>query len=95
MPSASENFTILNKATGSYPFTLLMGGGYEMVMTGTFSTGAVLLDILGPDGSTYIEVGEMTGSAPISSFSLPPGSFKFVVPSDASDVSISLTRMPG
>ncbi len=72
------------------PFNLL-GGNYAFFGTsaGTSST----LNILGPDGSTYIAVQAETTSAYFQQVYLPPGTYKIVVVS-ASAQQGGLVKVP-
>lgn len=73
-----DGFVISNEGAGSYAFTLL-GGLYSLVATGTWGGGNLALEILGPDGSTYVSVLPAITASGYATLSLPKGAYKFVV----------------
>lgn len=74
-------FTILG---GQYAFSLIDGG-----------TVSDTLEILGPDGSTYIPVATAYATSPtFAVVSLPPGKVQVVTGASGSGISVSLIRIP-
>ena len=102
-----EAFLISNQAAGSYPFRLDIGGRYMMTVHATFGGGTVKLQVLGPDGVTYLDVQGTFNNAGaevdlvISTFSsdgtkvydLAPGQYKFLV-TTATAVYAAIARCP-
>lgn len=54
---------------------IAFGGRYLMVATGTFDSATVTVDLLGPDGSTYVGIADASLTA--------AGSAAIYLPSDA------------
>jgi hypothetical protein len=55
----SNGFKVSNASATQGPFELL-GGKYGVTALGTFGGGNIHLQILGPDGTTYVDVGSTT-----------------------------------
>lgn len=75
------------------PFAIL-GGKYAFTLidAGTVND---TLEILGPDGSTYLPVATAFSSSPIfATYDLPAGQIKPVTGASASGVAASLIRIP-
>lgn len=55
--AAVERITLLSNASATgNPVTVPVCGYYQFAALGTFSGGTVKLQMLGPDGSTYVDV---------------------------------------
>lgn len=89
---AGECYRKSNVAAGTYgPFTL-MGGKYQIavVATGTIS---VKLNILGPDGLTYLlAITEITANG-FANYDLPPGTYQIVIATSTANY-VTVTRIP-
>lgn len=53
--ATEENIKFSNIAATTSPFTI-KGGGYLVSVSATFGGGSVKLQILGPDGTTYLDI---------------------------------------
>ena len=95
MSRAVESKQLINAAPGTYKFTLL-GGRYAATYSGTGTPGTVDLNILAPDGVTYIKAA-MTTIAATTGFQtgldLPPGSYEVVIATLTANY-FALTRVP-
>lgn len=75
----------------------LMGGKYAVAVVATWNTsGTVGLQVLGPDGSTYLSVSAATDFSAdgFATVDLPHGTYKFVIDT-ATGVSAGVARTPG
>lgn len=72
-----DGYDLQNKAAGTYLFHLL-GGLYALTATATWGGGNLALNILGPDGSTYVPVLPAITSNGFATLSLPKGAYEFV-----------------
>jgi hypothetical protein len=90
LTASGDGVTITNASTTQGPFTLL-GGRYALTAHGTWSSGSATLQLLAPDGVTYVNVASFTsdGSATVS---LPAGKYQVAV-SGASGVYVSITKI--
>jgi hypothetical protein len=73
MATATQSYQFSNIAATTSPF-LIKGGTYGLSVEATFGGGNVTLQLLGPDGSTWLNVGSAITANGFSSQSLPPGS---------------------
>lgn len=72
----------------------LLGGDYGVsVHAGTWSSGSVVLQRLGPDGSTYIPVLTAFSADGYATVRLPPGTYKIAV-TTATGVYASVLHIP-
>lgn len=73
----------------------LIGGYYNINVTATFGGGTVKLQMLGPDGSTWQDVGSSTTftSAGQATVQLPPGSYRVNIATSTA-VYASVARIP-
>ncbi len=87
-----QGFSNISATTAAF---LLYGGKYAMTVHATWGGGNVHLQILLPDGSTYLDVGSSTNFTAdgFAVVDLPPGSYKFTV-TTATAVYVSVTRIP-
>jgi hypothetical protein len=86
----SVNFDNIAATTDPFPLT---GGHYAVSSVATWGGGNVALDMLGPDGSTYIPAfTAMTANAYATVF-LPPGQYRFTI-TTATAVYLNLCRIP-
>lgn len=72
----------------------LNGGRYGLGVVATFGGGNVTIQILGPDGTTWLTAATAVSAAGFSTMDLPPGQYRFAI-TTATAVYISLTRIPG
>jgi len=101
-----EGFTFSNFSTAQ-KFTLTLGGRYMLSAKATWGGGNLKLQMLGPDGSTYVDIfGAYDVSAaqqnePINTLladgailaDLPPGSYQ-LAPTTASAIYANIARIP-
>jgi hypothetical protein len=83
-----DGFLVQGASTTQGPFVLL-GGKYGISCTATFSTGSVALQILGPDGSTFVTVANFTAGGVVV-VDLPAGKCQVLVTAPASAVNVSV-----
>lgn len=92
---ATDGVTFSNIGTGDTAGFVLDGGLYALVANaGTWDSGSVVLDILGPDKSTYIATSASLGANGIVTVELPPGEFQLAV-TTTTGVYAQVTRVPG
>lgn len=72
-----DGYDIQNQAAGTYPFHLI-GGLYALTATASWGGGNLALNILGPDGTTYVAVLPAITSNGFATLSLPKGAYQFV-----------------
>lgn len=89
-----ESVKFANVASTPATFTL-RGGKYGVAAVATFSSGSVDLQTLGPNGSTFLDVGTATKftSAGYAVIDLPPGVYQFTITTSTA-VYASVTRIP-
>jgi hypothetical protein len=78
------------------PVFMLKGGKYAVSCTaGTWGSGSVTLEYLGPDGATYLAVstGATFAANGYTVVDLPPGDYKWVVAS-ATTIAAQAVRIP-
>lgn len=75
----------------------LYGGKYAMVIIATYGGGTVKLQYLGPDGTTWLDVGTSTtftaAPAGIITVDLPPGQYRLNI-ATSTGVYVTLCRVP-
>ncbi len=87
-----KSFANISSATGQF---YLDGGTYGAVyLAGTWGGGTVTLQILGPDGTTWVSVTAAWTANGTALVELPPGNYQFAV-TTATGVYVSLSRIPG
>jgi hypothetical protein len=86
---AFENFT---GTTAN--FTLGFGGLYGAEFSATFGGGTVQLNVLGPDGATWIPAAPAWTANGTAVIYLPSGTYQLVVVT-ATAVYVSISRIPG
>jgi hypothetical protein len=84
-----------NIAATTAAFTL-QGGLYAAAVVATFGGGSVKLQVLGPDGSTYLSVSSGTDftAAGYATVNLPFGTYRWTI-ATASAVYAEVNRIPG
>lgn len=84
-----------NVSATTDPFEL-KGGKYGAAVVATFGGGSVKLQMLGPDGSTYVSVASATDftAAGYGTVDLPPGKYRWTV-ATATAVYAVVCRIPG
>lgn len=82
-------------AAGTYGPVSFTGGRAAMVASAstTFPT-SIQLQLLGPDGSTWINMGSTLTAAGVSVQDLPAGQYKAVVVGTTSGLSVVITSIP-
>ncbi len=90
---ATDKNLASNIAATTSAFTLL-GGSYHISMKATWGGGNVVLQMLGPDGSTYLPVHTALTADGVSSANLPPGTYRWAV-TTATAVYAQVVRIPG
>lgn len=88
----SNGFKVSGASATQGPFELL-GGKYGVSAVATFGGGTVKLQILGPDGSTYISIGSTTdfSAAGYAAVDLPPCQVQVTI---ATATAVALTCIP-
>lgn len=103
---SQENIAFTNISATTSPF-VIKGGAYLVSVVATFGGGSVKLQILGPDGSTYLDTKQPFDNAGteqddvISTFSangakllpLAPGQYRITI-TTATAVYVNITRAP-
>lgn len=51
-----QSFLLLNNVAVTGPATVVSGGTFSWAVSGTFGGATVKLQLLGPDGTTYIDI---------------------------------------
>ncbi|MFO1099746.1 MAG: hypothetical protein U1E81_16135 [Xanthobacteraceae bacterium] len=87
-----ETVKFSNISATTAAFTL-KGGKYAIVASATFGGGNLQLQALAADGSTYVNVGSSITAAGLTTYDLPPGSYKIAV-TTATAVYVSITSVP-
>ena len=97
---ASSNYDwieLASQGTGTYGPFVLAGGTYAYVAV-MGSTSTIDFSILGPDGSTKVDVvSQLKGSTATTAFGttpLPPGSYYVVIGTAAASFSVQRVRGP-
>lgn len=72
----SKLFSNISATTAAFN---LNGGQYTVAVVATFGGGSVQLQMLGPDASTWINMGAPFTANGSQNFFFPPGIFRFVV----------------
>ncbi len=86
-----KTFSNISATTGQF---FLEGGVYGAVYMATWGGGNVVLQILGPDGSTWIAVTAAWLANGTALVELPPGNYRFAV-TTSTGVYVILSRVPG
>ncbi len=87
-----KSFLNISATTGQF---YLEGGEYGAVYMASWgSGGSVTLQILGPDGSTWIAVTAAWLANGTAVLALPPGNYRFAI-TTATGVYVNLARIPG
>lgn len=105
MRAIADSQVFTNISANTSGFAIEPGGLYGVaVVAGTWDSGSVALQRLGPDGSTYINVSQVTYStdSPVSfsangylgGIALCQGTYRFAV-TDATGVYAEIIRVPG
>lgn len=78
--NATECKAFANISASTAAFRL-KGGKYAAAAIATFGGGSVKLQVLGPDGSTYLSVasGADFSAAGYATVDLPPGQYRFTI----------------
>jgi hypothetical protein len=94
--SNSDFITLSTAVTGSYGPFILSGGNYGITAV-MGSTSTIDLSILGPDGTTQVDVvAQLKGSVATTSYQtvyLPPGSYTVVIGTAAASLAVQRIRV--
>lgn len=104
--AAQENIHFANISATTLPF-VIKGGGYLVGVVATFGGGSVKLQVLGPDGTTYLDTKQPFDNAGteqddiISTWTangakllpLVPGQYRLTI-TTATAVYVDITRVP-
>lgn len=90
--SASESHQGSNLAATSSVFTV-NGGKFSLDISGTWGSGNAQVELLGPDGSTWLNVGSSVTANIVQTLDLPSGQFRVAITSGATAVYFALTRI--
>jgi hypothetical protein len=77
--TASEFFLFQSQTGTTAQFVLLYGGTYGVFVCGLFGGGTVVLQAIGPDGSSLVSVDTGTTVSDYVVLQLPPGTYQFTV----------------
>jgi len=89
---ATEAFKYKNVGAGTYGPFVLYGGIYQISAVG-FVSGSAILQELGPDGSTWLDVSNSITANGGDTIYLPPGQYQWVTTTDPS-LSMTVVRVP-
>lgn len=73
---------------------VLNGGRYQFAVTATFGGGSVGIEMLGPNGSSWLLVATALTAAGVVTYELPPGQYRVVI-ATATAVYVTIVRVPG
>jgi hypothetical protein len=93
MRSTYDAQTFSNIAATTSNFQL-QGGLYEIAVVATFGGGNVVLQQLGPDGSTYLPVHTALTANGVATANVPPGQYRVAI-TTATAVYVTVARVPG
>ena len=97
MSGMAFDFVSFSDLSATSPTFTVIGGRYFVAVTaGDWSSGSVTLDVLGPDGATYVQVSSSASLSANGAFvaDLPPhGTYQLAI-SDATGVYAALSRVP-
>jgi len=88
--NVTQGFTFKN-LTADSPTFALRGGKYAVVSVAT-AYGTTKFQIMGPDGSTYVDIATLSANG-ISVYDLPPGTYK-IASSGATGLNVSVVAVP-
>lgn len=74
--SFAKHFANISATTGAF---LARPGQYSLVVIATFGGGSVQLQILGGDGTTWVNVGAAVTANSYNTIILPEGQYQFVI----------------
>ncbi|HTV31094.1 MAG TPA: hypothetical protein VMF32_25395 [Xanthobacteraceae bacterium] len=101
MSTATESHLFSNFAATQGPF-VLKGGVYSFRASGTWNSGSLALNALGPDGSTYVPTKNLFGTAAslsangaVDGIYLPPGEYQLAVTGSPSALYAVVGSVPG
>lgn len=88
-----DGISFTGGGNGDAPKFTLLGGRYAFAVHATFGGGNVQLNVLMPDGTTYIAASAALTADGTQIVDLPPGSFEIVI-TTATGVQGFLIRVP-
>ncbi len=86
----AQTFSNISATTAAFA---LDGGLYELAAVATWGGGNVQLQQLGPDGSTWLNVGTDLTANGVTTMDCPPGTYQLAV-TTATGVTASICRVP-
>lgn len=93
MSGATSGYIASNFNSRVGPFRLT-AGVYLLAVSGTFNSGSVSLQLLGPDGSTYLTVGSaVTSAGTAQPLYCPDGQYQLAVSGSPSAMYASVSRI--
>lgn len=90
---AHESVKLSNIAATTAAF-ILNGGDYMLLVVATFGGGNVVLEALGPNGSTWLPIHTALTANGVTGFSIPPGQYRLAI-TTATGVYVGINRIPG
>lgn len=95
MGGAGEGFSIKNSGAATLGFSLVIGGLYQVSAHATWGGGNADLQILLPDGVTYLSMGSATKLTAdgFATIYLPPGTYQVVITTSTA-VYWAIARIP-
>ena len=90
--SATESHEFSNLAATTLQFPIL-GGKYSFDASGTWGSGNAQVELLGPDGSTWLNVGSSVTANGVQTLDLPAGQYRIAISSGATAVYAVLTKI--
>lgn len=95
MANVANDFLLLSNASATGSAHQWPGGPGVMEVVGTFNGATVALQVLGPDGSTYIAGGPVAAAAGSYPFNLPPGFIKAVIVGSPTGIYVRVAATEG
>lgn len=83
-------YSAISASTGAF---YLKGGRYGFAAVASWGGGSVELDILGPDGTTWLATAVAFSADGYKTIDVPPGQYRITVDT-ATGIYISLTNVP-
>lgn len=84
-------FSNISATTASFP---LKGGKYGHAAVATWGGGSVTLQVLAPDGTTWLTAATAFSANGFAVIDIPPGEYRYAV-ATATAVHASIQRVPG
>jgi hypothetical protein len=91
MPSSTPSYQFGPISTTTAGFAIY-GGSFGLSVVATFGGGSVQLQLLGPDGTTWLNAATALTSDGFQSLTLPPGIYRIAI-TTATAVYVALTSV--